>query len=61
MAATILITAATKQEESKKQKALQYMSNNLSITEIERLEEMARSQKAREMLTNNWALLKSFI
>lgn len=61
MAATLIITAATKTEEAKKTKALQYMANNLSLLEIERLEEMARSKNAREMLTGNWELLKSFI
>lgn len=61
MAATILITAPNKQEENKKTKALQFMANNLSMQELERLEEMARSAKARDMLNNNWSLLKSFI
>lgn len=61
MAATIIVTASNKTEETKKAKALQYMANNLSIQEIERLEEMARSSKAREMLNSNWAFLKSFI
>lgn len=61
MAATIIVTASNKTEETKKAKALQYMANNLSIQEIEKLEEMARSAKAREMLNSNWAFLKSFI
>lgn len=61
MAATVLVTATNKQEELKKTKALQFMANNLSLVEIQRLEEMARSKKAREMLSSNWAMLKSFI
>lgn len=61
MAATVIITAKSKTEEQKKSKALQYMANNLTIQEIERLEEMARSSKAREMLNTNWAFLQSFI
>lgn len=59
--ATVIVTADNKTEEIKKIKALQFMANNLTLQEIERLEEMARSGKAREMLNNNWALLKSFI
>lgn len=61
MAATIIVTAKNAVEENKKAKALQYMNNNLSVQQIERLEEMARSEKARDLLDNNWALLKSFI
>lgn len=61
MAATVIITAKSKAEEQKKSKALQFMANNLTVQEIERLEEMARSNKAREMLNSNWAFLKSFI
>lgn len=61
MAATILITATLKEDETKKVKAFQYMNNNLSVLEILRLEEMARSKKARLMLNENWAMLKSFI
>ena len=61
MAATVIITAKSRTEEQKISKALQFMANNLTPLEIERLEEMARSAKAREMLNNNWGLLKSFI
>jgi len=61
MAATIIITGNSKEEISKKRKALQYMANNLSLQEIQRLEEMARSAKARAMLNENWSMLKSFI
>ncbi len=61
MAATLIISANTAEEVKKKTKAFQFMSNNLSIQQIERLEEMARSAKARDMLDNNWSLLKSFI
>ncbi len=61
MAATILITANSKEEETKKTKALQFMANNLSLKEIERLEQMARSAKALDMLNNKWAFLKMYI
>ena len=61
MPETILVTAHSKAEEQKKSKALQYMSNNLSLLEIQRLEEMARSGKARAMLNENWKLLKTMI
>ncbi len=61
MAATILITAKSKVEQEKFSKALQFMANNLSVQQIERLEEMARSSKARKMLDHNWPMLKSFI
>ncbi len=61
MAATVIVTGSNKTEENKKSKALQFMANNLSLQEIERLEKMARSAKARDMLNNNWALLQSFI
>ena len=61
MATTVIIIAKSKPDEQKKSKALQYMANNLTVQEIERLEEMARSSKAREMLNSNWAFLKSFI
>lgn len=59
--ANVLVTASNKTEEIKKVKALQFMASNLSIQEIERLEFMARSAKARDMLNNNWAMLQSFI
>ena len=61
MAATILVTASNKAEEQKKTKALQFMANNLTVQEIERLEQMARSAKARAMLNENWGLLQSMI
>ena len=61
MAATVIVTGSNKTEENKKSKALQFMANNLSLQEIERLEKMARSAKARDMLNNNWVLLQSFI
>ncbi len=60
-ATTIIITGTSKEEVSKKTKALQYQANNLNLLEIERLEEMARSPKARAMLNTNWGMLKSFI
>lgn len=60
-AATVVITGTSNEEVTKKTKALQFMANNLSTLEIERLEQMARSEKAREMLTNNWPMLQSFI
>jgi hypothetical protein len=59
--ATILITGISKEEVQKKEKALQYQANNLTLLEIQRLEEMARSTKARAMLNENWSMLKSFI
>ncbi len=59
--ANVLVSAINKNEEIKKVKALQFMANNLSVQEIERLEEMARSSKARDLLNNNWAMLQSFI
>lgn len=61
MAATILATGNNPEEINKKVKALQYMANNLSIQEIQRLEEMARSAKARAMLNENWGMLKTMI
>lgn len=61
MAATIVITANSKEEEIKKQKALQFMANNLTMQELERLEKMARSAKARDMLNNKWGFLKMYI
>lgn len=61
MAATIVVSANTKEEEVKKTKALQFMANNLSIDQIEKLEKMARSPKARKMLDTNWAFLKMYI
>jgi hypothetical protein len=61
MAATVLVTGSTPEEEMKKTKALSFMANNLSLQEITRLEEMARSAKARAMLNENWAMLQTFI
>lgn len=61
MAATIIVTKSNKAEEAKMSKALQFMANNLSLQEIGRLEEMARSKKARAMLNENWDLLKTMI
>jgi len=61
MPATIIITGKTPEEENKKTKALQFMANNLSEKEICRLEQMARSAKARDMLNNKWAFLKMYI
>ncbi|MFV8280558.1 hypothetical protein ACNKXS_03385 [Christiangramia marina] len=60
MAATILITGNNPEEETKKTKALQYMANNLSMDQIEKLEKMARSPKARKMLDTNWTFLKMY-
>ena len=61
MAQTLIITADTKDEEIKKVKAFQYMNNHLSLKQIERLEQMAESPKARKMLDTNWAFLKMYI
>jgi len=61
MPATILITANTKEEEAKKQKIFQYMNNNLSMDQIEKLGKMAESPKARKNLDNNWGFLKMYI
>ena len=61
MAATVIVTKSNKAEEAKISKALQFMANNLTVQEISRLEEMARSEKARAMLNENWSLLKTMI
>ena len=61
MAATVIVTGNTPEEEIKKTKALSFMANNLTEKEILRLEEMARSAKAREMLNKKWAFLKMYI
>lgn len=61
MAATIVIMGKNPEEEKKKTKALQYIGNNLTLDQIEKLEKMARSSKARDMLTNKWAFLKMYI
>lgn len=61
MAATVLVTADNTADEKKKQRALQYMANNLTTLEIERLEMMAKSQQARAMLNENWGLLQTMI
>ena len=60
MAATILVTASNKAEEQKKVKALQSMTT-LSAQELERLEQMVKSTKARAMLNENWGLLQTMI
>lgn len=59
-ATTVLITGTTNEEVQKKSKSLQAIAN-LSLLEIQRLEEMAKSKKARVMLNENWTMLKSFI
>jgi len=61
MAATLIVTANTPEEEAKKVKAFQFMNNNLSLQQIERLEQMAKSPKARKMLDTNWGFLKMYI
>lgn len=61
MAATVKVTGSNPVELSKKQKALQFMNDQLSVQEISRLEEMARSEKARAMLNDNWGMLKTMI
>ena len=61
MAATAIVTASNSGEVIKKQKALQFIANNSSLQEIQRLEELARSPKARAMLNENWAMLHSMI
>lgn len=61
MATTLVVTASTPEEETKKVKAFQYMNNNLSLQQIERLEQMAKSPKARKMLDTNWGFLKMYI
>lgn len=60
-ATTILITGSDEAEVKAKQKALQYMNNNLTQLEVQRLEVMARSEKARALLNDNWPMLQSFI
>lgn len=61
MAGAILITGKDQAEKSAKQKALQFMASSLSLQELQRLEIMARSKKARELLNENWPMLQSFI
>lgn len=61
MAATVKVTGSNPVELSKKQKALQFMNDNLSVQEISRLEEMSKSDKARAMLNENWSMLKTMI
>lgn len=61
MATTVIVTANTPAEEQKKTKALQFMANNLTTMEVERLEIMARSTKARAMLNENWGFLQTMI
>jgi len=61
MAANVIVTGNTPEEEMKKTKALNFIANNCSTLEIERLEKMARSSKAREMLNKKWAFLKMYI
>ena len=60
MAATILVTASNKAEEQKKAKSLQFLAT-LSVQELDRLEQMAKSTKARGMLNENWSLLQTMI
>lgn len=61
MATKIIVTAPNKEGEEAISKALEYMVNNLSVLEITRLEIMARSKKAKDLLNNNWGFLKGFI
>ena len=61
MAATVKVTGSNPVELSEKQKALQFMNDQLTVQEISRLEEMARSAKARAMLNENWSMLKTMI
>ena len=58
---TILVTANKQEDVKKKAKSLQNISNNLSVEQIQKLEQMALSSKAREMLSTQWDFLKSFI
>ncbi len=61
MAAIVKVTGSNSVITEKKQKALQFMNDHLDVQEIARLEEMARSKKARAMLNENWGLLQSMI
>lgn len=61
MAATVKVTGSNPLELSKKQQALQSMNDTLSVLEISRLHEMSKSAKARAMLNENWAMLKTMI
>lgn len=61
MAATVIVIAANTAEENKKAKSLQYLADNTTPLELERLEQMAKSENARGMLNDNWPMLKSML
>jgi len=46
---------------TQRSRALQYISDNLSDNELNRLLELAKSEKARDMLNNKFQMLKMFI
>jgi len=46
---------------TQRSRALQYISDNLTDNELNRLHELAKSAKARDMLNNKFQMLKMFI
>ena len=48
-------------EAEKRRQSLQYIEDNLETHELERLEKIARSSKAKEYLNAKFFMLKSFL
>tara|TARA_B100000929_G_scaffold276002_1_gene250342 strand:+ start:34 stop:225 length:192 start_codon:yes stop_codon:yes gene_type:complete len=59
--ATIVVLGKTQEETTKKQESLNYLAQNATVLELERLAELAKSPKARKMLNQNWFMLKAYV
>ncbi|WP_417885337.1 hypothetical protein [Zunongwangia sp.] len=56
-ASTVIVTASNQQEADAKRKSLNKLAQ-LSITHLEKLEELARNPKAINALDKKWHLIK---
>jgi len=61
MAQTITITATNPITENERRKALQYMQDTLTDTELDKLYLLAQSKKARQALQHNWSTITQII
>lgn len=60
-AATIVVMGDTPEETAQKQQSLNYLAQNATAQELERLTTLAKSPKARKMLNENWWMLKAYV
>lgn len=59
MAKTITIKGNNPLSEEQRAETLQYMANHLTDDELNKLYQLAKSNKSRQALKNNWHIIKS--